>query len=68
MLRPAMNEMISPAGNSYAFVVAVAKRASEIANISEEQNEILEEKPVALAVEEFHDDPWDLSQTSVRER
>ena len=68
MLRPAMNEMLQgETRNSYAFVVGVAKRAREIAIESEEKSEILEEKPVALAVDEFHDRPWDIS-TAIRER
>lgn len=68
MLRPAMNEMLqNETRNSYAFVVGVAKRAREIAIESEEQNEILEEKPVQLAVTEFHNRPWDIS-SAIRER
>lgn len=68
MLRPAMNDMLNNnTQQSYAFVVAVAKRAREIAIESEDKNEILEEKPVALAVTEYDAHPWDID-SEVRER
>lgn len=53
MLRPAMSQIIKKDESYYAFTVAVAKRAREIANEAEEQHVLLEEKPVKLAVEEF---------------
>jgi DNA-directed RNA polymerase subunit omega len=48
-----MNEILKNNQDCYSFVVAVAKRAREIAISAEEQHEILEEKPVQLAVEEL---------------
>lgn len=53
MLRPAMSEILDRNQDCYAFVVAVAKRAREIADNAEEQHEILEGKPVKLSVDEF---------------
>lgn len=53
MLRPSMPEIIGDNGDAYSFVVAVAKRAREISEETEAENEILEEKPVRLAVDEF---------------
>ena len=53
MLRPSMNEILERKQDCYTFVVAVAKRAREIADISEEKHEILEMKPVKLSVDEF---------------
>lgn len=53
MLRPAMAQILREEDSHYAFVVAVAKRAREIAEEAEERNEHLDEKPVNLAVEEF---------------
>ena len=61
MLRPAMNEMIENTRDSYSFVVAIAKRARDLAIDAEERNEIIDEKPVAVAVAEFYDHPWDIS-------
>lgn len=53
MLRPAMSQIIEKDESYYEFVVAVAKRAREIAAKAEENKEPLEEKPVNIAVEEF---------------
>ena len=53
MLRPAMSDMLENDQDYYSFVVAVAKRAREIATEAEENKIFLEKKPVKLAVEEF---------------
>lgn len=53
MLRPSMPEIIGDNRDAYSFVVAVAKRAREISEVSEQNGEIVEEKPVRLAVDEF---------------
>ena len=53
MLRPAMIEMLKPDQDCYSFVVAVAKRARELADEAEEKHEIIDEKPVRLAIDEF---------------
>ncbi len=52
MLRPSLNQIATKNESYYSVVLAVAKRAREIAaNLP--SNEILEEKPVKTAVEEF---------------
>lgn len=53
MLRPAVNQIISKNESCYSLVIAVAKRAREIADNLCENNEILEEKPVKTAVEDI---------------
>lgn len=53
MLRPAVNQIISKNESCYSLVIAVAKRAREIAEDLYENNQILEEKPVKTAVEEI---------------
>lgn len=53
MLRPSMASMLKPGESYYSFVVAVAKRAREIAQEAEDERIIVEEKPVKKAVEEF---------------
>ena len=40
----------------YSIVLATAKRAREIALAAEENNEILDEKPVSLALDEIISD------------
>lgn len=53
MLRPAVSQIITKNDSVYSLVIGVAKRAREIADELYEKNEILREKPVKTAVEEF---------------
>ena len=53
MHRPSATDILQPGQSYYSLVVAVAKRARQIAEEAEENHEILVEKPVQLAVEEF---------------
>lgn len=56
MLKPSMSEILNNrTGDYYKFVVAVAKRARELVDMAEQEGEIIDEKPVKLAVEEFAD-------------
>ena len=47
----------------YSLVVAVAKRSREIADKAKEEGEILVEKPVSLAVEDFLDDKYSIRES-----
>lgn len=62
MLRPAMSEMLQNDQDYYNFVVAVAKRAREIAIEADENKVFLDKKPVKLAVEEFAKQAKDTKQ------
>lgn len=53
MHRPSANEILKEGQSYYSLVVGVAKRAREIAEQAEENGDILIEKPVQIAVEEF---------------
>ncbi len=53
MLRPSINQIATKNESYYSVVLAVAKRAREIADDLCANNEVLEEKPVKTAVEEF---------------
>ena len=53
MLRPAVNQIISKNESCYALVIAVAKRARQIAEELYSKGETLEEKPVKTAVAEI---------------
>ena len=55
MLRPAVGEIIHKDESYYSLVVAVAKRARDIAQEAEEKGEILVEKPVKISVEELYE-------------
>ena len=52
MLRPAMSQIIREGESYYAFVVAVARRAREIADYWAD-NMPMEKKPVTAALEDF---------------
>ncbi len=60
MHRPAAIEILKGDESYYSLVVAVAKRAREIAEEAEESGAILIEKPVKLAVEQFADKSYKL--------
>ncbi len=53
MLRPAISEILKDNQSYYSLVIAVAKRARQIAQQAEEENIVLVEKPVKLAVLEL---------------
>ncbi|MBP0989912.1 MAG: DNA-directed RNA polymerase subunit omega [Oscillospiraceae bacterium] len=53
MLKPSLSQILKKNESYYSLVVAVAKRAREIAEESEKNKVILVEKPVQLAVEDF---------------
>lgn len=53
MLRPAMSQILKEGESYYGFVVAVAKKAREIAEYADENSITLDRKPVTLSVEEF---------------
>ena len=52
MLRPSMSQILKPGESYYAFVVAVARKAREIASDAEEEHFCLAEKPVTMAINE----------------
>ena len=53
MLKPSADLIIPPEQSRYSLVVAVAKRARQIASEAEMRGEILVEKPVQIAVEQL---------------
>lgn len=53
MLKPAMTHILKKGDSYYEFVVAVARKARQIADEAEEQGIPLEGKPVTLALELF---------------
>ncbi len=63
MLRPAMNDILKPGQSYYSFVLAVAKRARELAEDYIEKGEILSEKPVDLAVNDLAEGKYTFIET-----
>jgi DNA-directed RNA polymerase subunit omega len=53
MLKPSENIITTPHNSQYSLVIAVAKRAREITQESNDDGKILVEKPVDLAVRDF---------------
>ena len=60
MLKPSDIEDIRGKESRYAVVVGVAKRAREIAEEAEALGEILIEKPVSLAINDFKNGDYKL--------
>ena len=63
MLRPAMNDILENGQSYYSFVIAVAKRAREIAEDAIESGNMLNQKPVDIAVNDFADNKYKLVET-----
>lgn len=53
MIKPIADLILTPEQSRYSLVVAIAKRAREISAEAERNREVLEEKPVELAVQEY---------------
>ena len=53
MFNPDLRNVLKNNVSRYSLVTAVAKRAREIAIAAEEDGEILNEKPVSLALDEI---------------
>lgn len=53
MFNPDLRNVLKSKTSRYSLVTAVAKRAREIAGEAQENGEILEEKPVSLALDEI---------------
>ncbi len=53
MLKPSMSQILKEGESYYSLVVAIAKRARQIADEAEQNHTVIVEKPVQLAVEDF---------------
>ena len=53
MLNPATGKLINNYENRYDLVLEIAKRAREISEKAEKDNEIIIEKPVTLAMNQL---------------
>ena len=67
MLNPSSNIITTPHKSYYSVVIAVAKRAREIVEEAEENNQILVEKPVDLAVQDFVDNKYRIIEPEIEE-
>lgn len=55
MLNPSVNDLVKDGGNAYSLVIASAKRAREIASEAKDNEVILEESPLKLAINDIAD-------------
>ena len=53
MFNPDLRNVLKNRTSRYSLVTAVAKRAREVAAEAEEKGEILDEKPVSIALDEI---------------
>ena len=60
MLKPSANIIHTPHMNQYSLVIAVAKRARQIAVEAEQDGMRLTDKPVDLAVQDFVEDKYSI--------
>ena len=62
MLKPSANIIKTPHKSYYSLVIAVARRAREIAEEAENEGRILMDKPVDLAVQDFVSDKFIITE------
>lgn len=65
MLKPSANIIKTPHKSYYSLVIAVAKLAREITEEAEKDGEILIEKPVDLAVQEFVENKFKIIEPDI---
>lgn len=68
MLKLSVSDIVRNDENCYSFVVAVSKRARQISEEQQEEENITEERPVQLAVEEFIEGKYQIIQPDLNEQ
>lgn len=67
MLNPSDTYNLNQINSPYANVVAIAKRARQISEEAEENHEIISEKPLKIAIDEFISDKYRVNKINVEE-
>lgn len=67
MRRPSIDDMFSGKQSRYSLVIAVAKRAREIAEEAEQNGVIITEKPVNLAIKDFKNHKYTILEPEVND-
>ena len=67
MKRPSVSDMLDNKTTRYSLVIAVAKRAREIAADVKKKEMVLDEKPVLLAIEEFKKHKYNILEPDINE-
>ncbi|MGX8711842.1 MAG: DNA-directed RNA polymerase subunit omega [bacterium] len=68
MLKPSADLIVKPNQSRYSLVIAVSKRAREIAADAENRGEILIEKPVDVAVHELMEHKYKIVEPDSRSK
>ena len=63
MLYPPMSALVDKVGSNYLLVNLVARRARDIAQKAEDNEEILDKKPVSIAIDEVYSGKLTLDRT-----
>lgn len=67
MMSPDLDRLLEGGISRYSLVAAVSKRAREIVDAANAENEIIEEKPITTAVEELLDKKYRIVEKYVDE-
>lgn len=67
MQKISIDEMLSGKKSKYSLVIGIAKRAREIASNAEQNGDILTEKPVNLAINDFKEHKYELFEPQVND-
>ena len=65
MFNPDLRKVLANNTSRYSLVTAIAKRAREISSDAQENGEILNEKPVSIALDEIINGKYELVDTEV---
>lgn len=67
MRRPSVDDMLQNKQTRYSLVIAVAKRAREIAAEFEKDGVITDDKPVLLAIEDFKNHKYNILEPEIND-
>jgi DNA-directed RNA polymerase subunit omega len=65
MFNPGLRKVLANNTSRYSLVTAIAKRARDISSEAQENGEILNEKPVSIALDEIINGKYELVETDV---
>ena len=65
MFNPDLRKVLANNTSRYSLVTAIAKRARDISSEAQENGEILNEKPVSIALDEIINGKYELVETEV---
>ena len=65
MKKPSIDEMMSGKQSRYALVIAVAKRAREILEDASQEQKILQNKSVLMAIEDFKNHKYEILEPEI---